>query len=671
MRLQRSDFKTTQAQTLKRALLHSAIATIAVVLLIALFPQIATHQSLSLLFGLPLISSYLRLIGITYDLLSVERARKQEQALRGGRPVLGAPPQRDAFAKALSEARKLKKKMLDQYLIGFELETGEPLWISDDDICTHMAVFAKTGVGKTVLLESLLLQQMLRGRASGATFIDAKRDSSTLAHIIFMAHITGRIEDLVVIDPLNPIHSYNFVETTQRPDVKARKVLRAGLPPIADASTAKHYDRLAADAVFRIVRALDAIGLSWSIEDVAVALSSFAIAYPYLKTMLESINAQDALVELAHFATTYRTQKGFLDQQKLTDNLRGIASELHSISAGDAGNLFCASHSDLCLTDAMMQGKIIYFMVPRLEESEGAARMMKVFREDLEVSIGEVTTNEHTSLEDPHLVIIDEGASTFSPSWANLFELARKGRFGLLFGAQSAGALSDPSLGLSKAFYERVMANVNVKIAMRIGDNQTAYELSQWLGKHKVVKQSVTKSRSSGTSATTIMTPLNARRQAGKSSSESFYEEEEDFVSPDELKRGLLAEKGLAWVDLGGRLTKMRSLWIDFDLPKGWGRKTIPQLEQTEKDALGLKKVVDRIVLESERQNEEMHHQMTEPILLSAPVEKPTASTSMSQTPNSETADDDDDGFKLASNVQHERKNSKYSRTLRVDPKKK
>ncbi|MBW4422796.1 MAG: TraM recognition domain-containing protein [Myxacorys californica WJT36-NPBG1] len=604
------DFTTVQGRLLKVTLLQGAIATVCTAIAIALIgPSRIVHSSVSFLLGLPLLFVYCRTLKVVSDIVVIHQARRQEEALRSGKKVLGAPPQRDCFAKALLETREAGKKILDRYLIGFELETGAPLWVSDDGLCTHAAVFAKTGVGKTLWLESLLMQQMLRGRASGSTFIDAKRDSGTLAHIIYMAHLTGRIEDLIIIDPLNPLHSYNFVATSQRADVKARKLLRAGLPPIADASSAKHYDRLAADAVFRIVRALDSIGLSWSIEDVAAALGSFAIAYPHLKAMLQSVNATDALLDLAHFASTYRTPKGGLDIQKLTDNVRGIASELHSIAAGDAGDLFCAAHSDLCLTTAIKQGKLIYFMMPRLEESEGAARMLKVFREDLEVSIGEITSNDEERLEDPHLVMVDEGASTFSPTWANLFELARKGRFALLFGAQSTAGLSDRVMGLSAEFYDRVIANVNLQVVMRIGDNKTANELSEWLGKTTVDKKTVSHSKSKGSasSATTPLFDATAKRQSGRSYTESTFQEEEDFVPPDELKYGLQSEKGLAWVDLGGKLTKMRALWVDFSLPKRWtGRDTVPLIEPYERNKLDLAKWVEKELIKSELQlNEE------------------------------------------------------------------
>jgi hypothetical protein len=535
----------------------------------------------------------------------LEKERKAESERRNGKPVLGMPPRRNCVEEALDQCRSKGKTMIDKYLIGFEIDTGEPIWIGEDDLCTHAAVFAKTGVGKTLWLESLMFQQMARGRASGLTFIDAKRDSGTLAHIIFMALITGRIEDLIVVDPFDAAHSYNFIQTDQRADVKARKVLRAGLPPTSDQSTTKHYDRLAADAIYRMVRAMESFGLSWSIKDIAVALSAFNLSYPHLRRLLHKIGAKQALVELGHLAASYRNPKGMLDSARITDNLRGISSELHAISGSDMGQIFCTRHTDLVLTDAILRGKIIYFMLPRLEEAESAARMVKVFREDLEVSIGEITSSRELNLEDPHLVVIDEGSSTFGPTWANLFELARKGRFALLFGAQSAGGLTDNSMGLSEAFYERVMANVNLKVTMRVGDNRTATDMAEWIGKVNTTKRTIGQGIQYSRAQREVkgLLDLDARTSGGESESVSISEDEIDLVSPEELKHEMSAEKGLAWFDLGdGRVRKGRCFWFDADVPESWlGREFIPRLERFEKDELGLADWVDEQILFTEQ----------------------------------------------------------------------
>jgi hypothetical protein len=602
----RDDFNQEHADEVKRTLMYSGLASFGALALAA--SPLGSYLGPSGLFGLSVIPGLLMgQVGrkLTRDqLLEAERAREVKR--RGGKRVLGMPPERDAFAEAIADARARGKPMLDKYLVGFELDSGKPLWISDDDICTHAAVFAKTGVGKTLWVESLMYQQMARGRASGCTFIDAKRDSGTLAHIILMALVTGRIEDLIVIDPFDPVHSYNFVMTNQRADVKARKVLRAGLPPTSDQSTTKHYDRLAADSIYRMVRALESMGLAWSIRDIAVALSAFNIAYPQLRQMLHRVGARQAMVELGHLASSYRNPKGALDTARITDNLRGIASELHAIAGSEMGGLFCTKYTDLVLTDAILRGKIIYFMLPRLEEAESAARMVKLFREDLEVSIGEITSSRVHNLEDPHLVIIDEGSSTFGPTWANLFELARKGKFSLIFGAQSAGGLTDQALGLSEAFYERVMANVNLKVMMRIGDNRTAMEMAEWFGKINTYKKSVGAGITTSTQSHLFRGPVDiaAKQMGGESNMISLSEDEEDLVSAEELKHEMSAEKGLAWFDLGdGRIVKGRSFWFNADLPDTWeGREFLIRPERYENDEVGLADWVDEQILDVERQ---------------------------------------------------------------------
>jgi hypothetical protein len=600
----RIDIGELQRLERKKALKNGIFRFLIILLIIAspLFSNVP--PAAFFLFAFFAVFNLSSLVSVYMKQLRIENERKAESLRRKGKEVLGLPPQRDCVATSLAELRAKGKTMIDKYLVGFNLDTGEPLWIDEEDLCSHACVFAKTGVGKTLFLESIIFQQMLRGRASGCTFIDAKRDSGTLAQVILMALVTGRIEDLIVVDPFDPVHAYNFLLTDQRADVKARKVLRAGLPPTSDASSSKHYDRLAADSIARMVRALESFGLSWSIHDIAVALSAFQLAYPHIRNMLEDIKATQALVELGHLASSYRTAKGTLDAQRLTDNLRGISSELHAISGSEMGAIFCTNYTDLVLTDAMLRGKIIYFMLPRLEEAEGAARMVKVFREDLEIAIGEITSSRQHNLEDPHLVIVDEGSSTFGPTWANLFELARKGRFALLFGAQSTGGLTDDSIGLSEAFYERVMANVNLKVMMRIGDNRTAQDMAEWFGKVATTKKSVGAGLTTGTSSSVMRGAMdfNAKQTGGESQSISFSEDEEYLVSPEELKHEMSAEKGLAWFDLGnGKIVKGRSFWFNSEVPDTWeGREFLQKLERYERDEIGLGDWVDKQILTAE-----------------------------------------------------------------------
>ena len=235
--------------------------------------------------------------------------------------------------------------------------------------------------------------------------------------------------------------------------------------------------------------------------------------------------------------------------------------------------------------------------------------MVKVFREDLEVSIGEITSSRTHRLEDPHLVIIDEGASTFGPTWANLFELARKGRFALLFGAQSVGGLMDETMGLSEQFYERVIANVNLKVIMRIGDNRTAEDMSEWIGMVATTKKSLATGISSALNSRELTKHIEFNKRAAEGFREGITvsEDEEALVSPEELKHEMSAEKGLAWFDKGdGRLRKGRAIWFEADLPSTWeGREFLTRYESIEADEVGLAEWVDEHILAIEREESE------------------------------------------------------------------
>jgi hypothetical protein len=161
-------------------------------------------------------------------------------------------------------------------------------------------------------------------------------------------------------------------------------------------------------------------------------------------------------------------------------------------------------------------------------------------------------------------------------------------------------------MGLSEAFYERVMANVNLKVMMRIGDNRTASDMTEWFGKVASTKRSVGTGMTSSVSSGLFKGPidLNSRRMGGESQSVSISEDEEDLVSAEELKHEMSAEKGLAWFDLGnGRIVKGRSFWFNANLPETWeGREFIVHPEKFEVDEIGLSDWVDEKILSQEQE---------------------------------------------------------------------
>jgi hypothetical protein len=97
--------------------------------------------------------------------------------------------------------------------------------------------------------------------------------------------------------------------------------------------------------------------------------------------------------------------------------------------------------------------------------------------------------------------------------------------------------------------------------------------------------------------------------ELNRRSSDSFRDgitvsdDEEDLVSPEELKHEMSAEKGLAWFDKGdGRLRKGRAIWFDAKVPSEWdGRDHLVRYDAVEADEIGLAEWVDEHILSVER----------------------------------------------------------------------
>jgi hypothetical protein len=511
------------------------------------------------------------------------RERVKESQGRNANYLVGLPPQRDAFQQAFRELKSSGKKMINKYLIGFDLDIGSPLWLQDNELCNHACIISKNETDKTFWFESLILQQMARGRASGLTFIDSKpvaegARSETLSHIIIMAMLTGRIEDLIVVDSIDPVHSYNFILTEQKADVKARKVLQASQWLYSSKSSNKEQDPLSADYVYRIVRALESLGFAWSIKDIATALSTFTLASSELRRLLNEIGAKQAMAELAQLETNYTTTKNASSADNINKKLSQIASELSLIAETE---LEQSLSSDLVLSDAISRGKIIYFRCPPSKVGSGVSQSAKSFQDDFEVSIKEINTARHCNLEDPHLIFIDENSPSIGTSWANLIDITSKARFPILFGAQSKVDLSKGSLGISEEYYSQVFSKVNFKLAIGGLEDCSLAQALELFTLKKEEDQNKEDPQSSVVDA-----PLE----------ENIYDQIEDGFEEESAAKDSNLEanfdKDLAWFNFGAEnVLKGRPLFLNAEVPDSLNVKEfIPRFEKQYIEEIGLAK---------------------------------------------------------------------------------
>lgn len=138
-------------------------------------------------------------------------------------------PDQKAVPSSQVERQKLKQvdgpsqAMDEGLLLGYNVYRGvkKPIRLSDNDRRRHIYIMGGTGMGKSVLLENLALQDMLNGK--GFAFVDPHGDSAE--NLLAMVP-KDRVEDIVYFDPgdmENPIGLNLFEIDPNDPDKERTK----------------------------------------------------------------------------------------------------------------------------------------------------------------------------------------------------------------------------------------------------------------------------------------------------------------------------------------------------------------------------------------------------------------------------------------------------------------
>jgi intracellular multiplication protein IcmO len=84
------------------------------------------------------------------------------------------------------------------FFLGNDEETGHEIWMTDNQVRTHMLVMGTTGSGKTQFLLSLCFNALMQN--SGFIYVDGKADNTLWQSISSMARMCNRQHDLLLIN---------------------------------------------------------------------------------------------------------------------------------------------------------------------------------------------------------------------------------------------------------------------------------------------------------------------------------------------------------------------------------------------------------------------------------------------------------------------------------------
>jgi intracellular multiplication protein IcmO len=450
--------------------------------------------------------------------------------------------------RAARAARKLSGKVDREkdsgLLLGYCIDTGEPVVIPYEDVMRHLFILGQSGVGKTVLGGYLMQQHISSG--GGLIFVDGKMDIKNLEALHAACAWAGREDDLLVINPGNPemSNSYNPILYGDADEVAARILL---LNPSTDSSPGADYFKQAANqGLLILVAALNKAGLAYNAVDLGILLMNQK-ALTYLENRVPPSNEK---INLSLFLDQYRvTNKdgvSFIDMKRLKETFGGIGGRLFTFGTGKFGQVMNTYSPDVNLFEAVKQKKIIYVMLPTMGKDNAAMNFGKIFIGDLRTTISWLQAMPDAEKPwPPCMAFCDEPGAYISDSWNRMFEQSRSAHMFFIPSPQTIANLD----AISPELREMVLGNTWTKVFFKIGTMESAEIAAEIIGKEMRVQDSLSNSGGEGKSGSAASAGPSGSASTNANSGIGERAVEEYKVSPYDLTA---LDKGEAIVSYAG-----------------------------------------------------------------------------------------------------------------------
>ncbi len=475
-------------------------------------------------------------------------------------------------------------------LLGYTVDTAKPVVVPWEDWMRHGFVVGQSGMGKTVLGEWLMYQQIVSG--GGLIWIDGKVDADNIEKLNAMCAYAGRRHQLKVINPgdISKTNSYNPI-LFGKPDEVASRIL--SLIPSSESNPGTDFYRQAANqAMTTLVGSIQACNRpKYSFLDLSILLQNDKALEHLMDLMPPTGEARDALA-LFYESIKSPDRNGTMriDLKKLRDMFGGVGGRMHTFGTGEFGKITGTYDPDVNMYDAVVNKEIVYIALPTMGKAEAASNFGKMAVGDYRSAVALVQGLPSTQRPwPPTLGFFDEAGSYVTQAWARIFEQARSAHQVLCPAVQTIANLD----AVSKELREMVLGNTLTKISFRVGTDETAEKFADIFGTENVSKVSVSLSGGGGENA---QAGTGTKQSQSRSGSQGYSEREEEVhrVSINDLK-GLERGEAVVYTD-GKNIMHIKVPRISFtdEFMKAVGNFEVNSRRRTFTRGLDLGKDVER-----------------------------------------------------------------------------
>ncbi|MDI9335468.1 MAG: type IV secretion system DNA-binding domain-containing protein [Gammaproteobacteria bacterium] len=418
-------------------------------------------------------------------------------------------------------------------LLGYCCLSGRPLHLTKDEIMRHILMVGQSGVGKTNLA-FLMFDQQIQNRG-GMIFIDGKIDYQNIEKLWNLAEKYERGKDFFILQPDDPSisHTYNpilFGDADEKADA-----LMLLIPDTEQNAGADYYKQEAKQALTCILQALQAAKIAYHLMDLAILLSVPKALLDLEQQLAFCQPNGRELKELQFFMDKFSvTGSHRIDVKKLREVLGGISGRLFSLGSGHFGQIMNVYEPQVKLLELVLQNKILYVALPTMGKDTSAKNFASLFIADLRTVIANLQKKlPEDRPNPPFLVFCDEAGSYVNASWGRIPEQARSAHIAFVPAVQTNANFQ----AVSHELHQMIVGNSWVKIFFKLGNQETALEIAELIGKSKRVKRAKTILQTMGKSKPMVGPLPQVQWANGHSLSWVESEDEQYTVSPDDLKK--------------------------------------------------------------------------------------------------------------------------------------
>lgn len=440
--------------------------------------------------------------------------------------------------------------------IGYTRDKALPVDIDNGFLQRHTAIIGQSGVGKTVLGEFLIWQQIVRG--GGFIFIDAKLDAETRDKLNLMMTLTGRLNDFYVLNVDDPDNSntYNPLLSGDSDEVSSR--LLNLLPSAENNPGADFYRQSSNYALTVLVGALKAAKKRYHFSDLAIILQS-ARAMAELERLVPAGAPERMTLQVFLDGFRKKSKEGVqIDVDRIKQVLGGMSGRIAQFAQGKFGRVFNTYTPEIDLTDIVKNNKCLYVMLPTMGKDAAALNLGKMVLSDLRTAVYNIQALKKAYRPNPpFLVFADEMGSYVMPGIKTLFEQARSASICMVPAFQTFANLSQ----VSPDFADIIIGNTWNKVLFKFASKDSPEMAAEIIGKTKKYAYSLSMSESEGNSAQNLRATPDGSASKSGGMAESFRQSEEFRVTPDQLRSLGMGE---AFLLSGPRVFHIRTPMLNF-----------------------------------------------------------------------------------------------------------